>query len=212
MLGDMRRKRGRVWYRALGGACWLSLLTLPLSAEPSPPVAGVGTATVSSNAGANATRRLPPAATVQSVFHIEKSENRNQVHYAVRVDAGCHPQGARPVFGYWRDFEVGPRATSVLLDREQVAYGLTPPRYVRSTPEGGQIRVSLRGFPARPLTIDTFRQGTLCAARAVTTIANEAAVLDSIYVKIGFLFSVDYAILRGLRLVDGSAVQEKMRD
>jgi Domain of unknown function (DUF4833) len=210
MLGDMRRKRGRVWYRALGGACWLSLLTVPLSAEPSPPVASVSSAAVSS-AGTNASHRVP-AATVQSVFHIEKSENRNQVHYAVRVDAGCHPQGARPVFGYWRDFEVGPRATSVLLDREQVAYGLTPPRYVRSTPEGGQIRVSLRGFPARPLTIDTFRQGTLCAARAVTTIQNEAAALTSIYVKIGFLFSVDYAILRGLRLVDGSAVQEKMRD
>jgi hypothetical protein len=204
------------------GAGGLLLLATRLSAAPSAPDAAPRTGATSRDAAAagaaaapaastNVARKLP-AAPVQSVFHIEKSENRNQVHYAVRVDAACHPQGAKPVVGYWRNLEEGPRAVSALLEHEQVAYGLTEPRYVRSTPEGGQIRISLRGFPARPLNIYTFRQGVACAARAVTTIQNQAAALTSIYVKIGFLFSVDYAILRGLRLVDGAAVQEKMRD
>jgi hypothetical protein len=153
-----------------------------------------------------------PGAPVTSVFHIEKSENKNQVHYALQVDAGCHPIGTHPLYGYWRDLEKGPRVVSPLLSREQVAYGLTEPRYVRSTPEGGQIRIGLRGFPARPLNVETYREGASCVARALTTIQNQPAVLSSIYVKIGFLFSVDYALLRGLRLRDGARLEEKLSD
>lgn len=153
-----------------------------------------------------------PVAHVQSLFFLSKSENKNQVHYAVVVDAACRPQGTRPVYGYWRDLEVGPRAVSPLLDHEQPAYGLSEPRYVRPNENGGQIRVSLRGFPERPLIIDTFRQGNGCAARVQTTISRQPAVLASIHVDIGFLFSVNYAILRGVRISDGSKVQEKLHE
>src|SRR5690348_6852763 len=66
-----------------------------------------------------------PSAPVSSVFYLAKSENKNQVHYAVRVDDRCRPVGAAPVYGYWRDLEVGPSATSRLLQHEQPAYGLT---------------------------------------------------------------------------------------
>jgi hypothetical protein len=155
-----------------------------------------------------------PMAPVQSLFFIAKSENKNQVHYAAVVDAACRPVGAHPVYGYWRDLQVGPRAVSQLLDHEQPAYGLSEPRYVRpnSNGSGGQIRVSLRGFPERPLIIDIFRQGTGCAARTQTTIQHAPALLTSIYVDIGFLFSVNYAILRGVRMSDGAAVQEKVHE
>jgi hypothetical protein len=154
-----------------------------------------------------------PAAPVQSIFFIAKSENKNQVHYAIQVDGACAPVGAKPVYGYWRDLEKGPRAVSKLLDHEQRAYGLSEPRYVRALPEGGgQIRIALRGFPERPLTIDIFRQGAACAARARTVIQGQPAVLTSIYVDIGFLFSVNYAMLRGVRIADGAAVQEKIHD
>lgn len=153
-----------------------------------------------------------PAQAVQSVFHIEKSENKNQVHYAVQVDAQCHPTGKKPVYGFWRDLEEGPRVVSNLLSHEQPAYGLTDPRYVRASDTGGEVRVSLRGFPDRPLTVETFRIGKGCGARAITKIKGEPAMLKSIYVSIGFLFSVEYAIVRGLRLSDGAAVQEKVHD
>jgi len=33
---------------------------------------------------------------VSSAFFIAKSENRNQVHYGVHVDAACSPVGAEP--------------------------------------------------------------------------------------------------------------------
>ncbi len=149
---------------------------------------------------------------VGSVFFISKSENRNQVHYAVQVDAQCQPKGKKPLYGYWRDFEVGPKATSPLLDREQSAYGLTDPRWVKSHGTGGEIRIGLRGFPDRPLTIQTFQTAAGCRANALTTIGKAPAALRSIYVEIGFLFSIDYVIVRGLRVQDGRPIQEKVSD
>jgi hypothetical protein len=184
--------------------CLLSLLAAPLFPAPA-------ASTPSTNAPATNASSVPWA-TVQSVFHISKSENRNEVHYAVRVDAACHAVGRQPVFGYWRDFEKGPRAVSPLLSHEQPAYGLTPPRSIEQTDTGSRIRISLRAFPERALTVETQRQSASCAARAVTTIQNQPAMLNSIFVQIGFLFSVEYAIARGLRLSDGSPVQEKIHD
>jgi hypothetical protein len=153
-----------------------------------------------------------PVSPLDSVFHIEKSENRNQVHYGVKVDPACRPVGPQPVYGYWRDLERGPSATSPLLSHELVAYGLNEPRSIQLNPGGGRIRISLRGFPERPLFIDTLRQSSGCVARAQTSIGGQMAVLQSIYVKIGFLFSVDYAMLRGLRVSDRRQVQEKVHD
>jgi hypothetical protein len=183
---------------------WISLFAWPLApttllATPSvaPPAEGAGPL---------------PTAPLDSVFHIEKSENRNQVHYGVKVDPACRPVGAQPVYGYWRDLEKGPSVTSPLLSHEQVAYGLHEPRSIQLNREGGRIRLSLRGFPERTVFIDTLRQSGSCVARAQTTIAGQLAVLQSIYVKIGFLFSIDYAMVRGLRVSDRRPVQEKMHD
>jgi Domain of unknown function (DUF4833) len=153
-----------------------------------------------------------PVAPVQSIFFIAKSENKNQVHYAVNVDADCRPVGTHPVYGYWRDLELGPRAVSKLLDHEQRAYGLGEPRFVRASASGGQIRVALRALPERPLFIDTFRQGKSCAARTQITIAGQPALLESIYVDLGFLFSVNYILLHGVRVADGAAVSEKIHE
>lgn len=153
-----------------------------------------------------------PLAAIQSIFQIEKSENRNQVHYAVNVDAACRPIGPKPVYGYWRDLERGPKAVSPLLDHEQRAYGLNDPRSIRANGGAYEIRLSLRGFPERPLVIQVFAQDGRCFARTVTTIQGQPALLRSIYVDLGFLFSVNYALVRGVRIRDGALVQEKVHD
>lgn len=147
-----------------------------------------------------------------SVFHISKSENKNEVHYGVHVDPDCRPLGKTPVYGYWRDFEVGPNARSPLLEREQPAYGLTRPRFVEQRDEGGTVSIGLRGFPDRAIRIETFRDGDACKARALTNIHGQVAVLHTIYVELGFLFSIDYVIVRGLRLSDGRPTEEKVDD
>jgi hypothetical protein len=153
-----------------------------------------------------------PSNPVSSVFHIAKSENKNQVHYAVRVDAGCRPIGRTPMYGYWRDLEDGPKAVSPLLDHEQPAYGLTAPRSIEPSGEGGEIRIGMRGFPDRALRVVTFKQGGECRARAFTSIRNEPAVLRAIYVELGLLFSVDYVLVRGVRVTDGREIKEKVDD
>jgi hypothetical protein len=203
----MRRSRARLGY-AVWSACAVSLLAAHLSAAPNAK-------TQPASGAAGAATPVPttlPVASVQSIFFIAKNENKNQVHYALVVDAACRPVGTHPVYGYWRDFEKGPKAVSPMLEHEQPAYGLGEPRYVRATPTGGQVRINLRGFPERPLIIDSFRQGSNCVTRTTTTILKQAALLTSIYVDIGFLFSVNYAILRGVRVADGAVVQEKIHD
>lgn len=153
-----------------------------------------------------------PSALVSSVFHIEKSENKNQVHYAVRVDERCRPAGKAPVYAYWRDFEDGPKAVSPLLQHEQPAYGLTEPRSIELNESGGEVRIGMRGFPDRALRIVTFSQVGACRARAFTPIQGQPAVLTAIYVELGFLFSVDHVLVRGVRVSDGRQVKEKVDD
>jgi len=192
--------------QALGPVCALASIALaawPLSAAPAAEL---------SSAVVDAAHAQLPIAPVTSVFHIEKSENKNQVHYAVQVDEACRPLGAQPVYGYWRELERGPAAVSQLLEHEQPAYGLRSPRQVQRAASGGLVRVSLRAFPDRPLDIELLRTARGCGARAILTIGGQPAMLSSIYVDIGFLFSVNYALLRGTRASDGRAVQEKIHE
>lgn len=151
-------------------------------------------------------------ASVQSIFHIAKSENKNQVHYALKVDAACKPVGAQPIYGYWRELERGPKVTSPLLDHEQRAYGVNEPRSIKQLATSAEILVSLRAFPERPLIVQVFRVADRCATRTVTQIKGQSALLQSIYIDIGFLFSVNYAMLKGVRVQDGERVQEKVHD
>jgi hypothetical protein len=153
-----------------------------------------------------------PMAPVQSIFHIAKSENKNQVHYAVKVDADCKPVGTKPIYGYWRELERGPQITSALLDREQRAYGVNEPRSIRQLAGSAEILVSLRAFPERPLVVQVFQNAGRCVARTVTQINGQSALLQSIYIDIGFLFSINYAQLTGVRVQDGQRVQEKVHE
>jgi hypothetical protein len=153
-----------------------------------------------------------PSAPVTSIFHIAKSENRNQVHYAVSVDERCRPRGNAPLRGYWRELEEGPDVIEALKEHQHRAYGLTKPTAITFGDYGGDIRISLRALPERTLLITTFREGDGCRARAFTRIDGQPALLTSIYVEIGFLYSVDHIILHGLRVADGTPIQERIDD
>lgn len=145
---------------------------------------------------------------VPTVFFIEKSENRNQIHYGIRLDAQCRPVGTSPVHAYWRDLEEGPSVTSPLLGREQPAYGIGV-QYARASEQGGTVRMRLRAYPSRVVVIETGPVPGACAARALTTIAGQRARLVRIFAQIGFL-SVDHIVLHGRTLAGGRAVQERL--
>lgn len=146
---------------------------------------------------------------VPSVFFIAKSENKNQVHFAVAVDARCAPLGDAPVRPYWRMLEKGPAVTEPLLAREQGPYGLASQEVLTRTAEGGSVRVTLKAVPGRPVTIETVREsdGT-CSYETRMTIASKPGRLQYVYVKLAFV-SIDYLLLVG-KDDAGGALKERI--
>jgi hypothetical protein len=98
------------------------------------------------------------------------------------------------------------------LDHEQRAYGVNEPRSIKQLAASAEILFSLRAFPDRPLIVQVFRAADRCVARTVTQIKAQSALLQSIYIDIGFLFSINYALLTGVRVQDGQSVQEKVHE
>jgi hypothetical protein len=165
--------------------------------------------------GAGATQAQEPFAPrvtdIASAFFIAKSENRNQVHYGVRVDRDCRPIGEQPVFAYWRMLEHGGEVEP-LLDHEVPAYGVLEQRQVQPLePLGAAIAITLRALPRRVVTVNVRRGAGRCEAEATTVIAGTAARLRFIYARLAWPFGIDYLLLRGRRLDDGRVIEETLR-
>jgi hypothetical protein len=144
---------------------------------------------------------------IPSAFLVSKSQNRNQVHYAVKVDDACQPLGAAPVRPYWLMLEKGANVTAPLLDREQPAYGIE-----RQQVDGATVRVVLRALPARPVVIHAWKAPDgACLSAAVTTIAGAPARLFNVHVAgTAFNLGIDYLLLTGWR-EDGTVVRERIK-
>jgi hypothetical protein len=170
----------------------------------------VGLLVASRHASADDTIQFGPA-DVKSVFYIAKSQNRNQVHYGIRLDRECNPVGRRPVFAYWKMFE-NQGALEPLLGTEGPAYGLDDMQEIENTGDVSRVRVRLRAFRDRPVLVSVTRNGDQCAAEASTTIAGANARLDSMYVKLRWPFGIEYVLLRGSRIPDGRWLQERLSE
>jgi hypothetical protein len=142
-----------------------------------------------------------------TLFSISKSENRNQVVYAIRVDAACRPAGPAPVHAYWQNFEQGPTNTSPLLWIEQPAYGMAS----QQVESDGQVRIRLRPLPERPIVVRTERSGDACLARAATTVSATAVILYNIHAKLKRLFGIESVTLSGRQVETGAIVHETLK-
>jgi hypothetical protein len=151
-----------------------------------------------------------PGVGVVPIFAIAKSENKNQVQYAVRLDGQCAPKGPEPVFAYWRMLERGPQQTEPILPLEVAAYGLSAQSIVASDEKGGQIRAVLKALPGRPLIVTTSR-GTdgACHALATANISGAPAYLFDVYVQLRW-YGVDYLLLQGWSMDRSHVVREKI--
>ncbi len=147
---------------------------------------------------------VDPRALLLVAFLISKSENKNQVHYAVHVDRECNPVGAAPVEPYWRMLERSSSATEPLLSREQRVYGIA-----RQQVLGSSVRITLKALPTRPITITTARDASgVCTTSTVVTINNRPARLFNIHVALS-AFGVSYLLVTGWA-DDGSIVRERV--
>jgi hypothetical protein len=156
------------------------------------------------------------AATVSgevSLFTIAKSENRNLVQYAIRVDEHCMPVSTTPVYAYWRMLEQGPDRTAPLLARERRAYGLAGQEVVPPATAGvaGAARIVLNGVPGRPVLVETSRAtDNTCRAVSTVIIGGGPAHLFDVYVRLKSPFGVDYILLQGWSLDGTHRVEEKV--
>ena len=151
----------------------------------------------------------PGARDLNSVFLVAKSENKNQVHYGVHVDQECNVVGANPLYGYWRMLEKKGEIEP-MLSREIRAYGIDPVQRIEKAGNVTTIHTRLNAIPDRLLRVTVTRTPAGCAADATMSIAGADARLRLIYVRIGWMFSVDYILLRGSRPPDGHTVEEKI--
>jgi len=149
-----------------------------------------------------------PAAT--PLFSISKSENRNVVQFAERLDASCAPVGDAPVFAYWRMLEHGPAATEPLLAREQPAYGIASQAVAARSGDGGAVRVVLRALPRAPLYVESRRSARTgaCEASARTPIEGVEARLFNVHAVLRWPFGVAQLVVSGWSLADGRPVRD----
>lgn len=169
-------------------------------------LAAVALTTVATLASAAGVTRPSPSA-----FFLSRSENRNQVHYALRLDEACRPVGPRPVQVYWRMLERGESEVEDLLGVEQPVYGLEDPQPVDATAEGWRVRVRMRAVPSRPIDITTARVDGECQVQAWTKLDNSVSRLEHVFVKTSWPFSVDFVRLDGVG-PEGQPVHELIRE
>lgn len=163
----------------------------------------------------------PPARTAAAeteareipLFTVSKSQNRNVVQYAVHVDGQCAPAPDAPVFAFWRMNEKGPDVTEPLLAREQRAYGVASQVVTEQRPVGGSVRLVLNAVPKRPIVVQTIRASDgACRAYSTVSIEGTPAYLYNVFIRLKWLFGVDYLLLSGWSIDGSHVITEKVRD
>jgi len=143
---------------------------------------------------------------IPSVFHISKSENKNEVHFSVRLDSQCAFIDDEPVTAYWRDREISESATSPLLFLERRAYDLDD--LTRESPQ--HARFVLRALPERAIDLQiTRRPDGTCSAKAIAMVGGEPSRLKKVYAKLSG-WSIDYVVIQAVRVRDGVMIEERV--
>lgn len=149
---------------------------------------------------------------VHSVFHVEKSENQNQVHYGVHVDAACRPNGKNPVFAYWRRLRRGERFDEPLNGPGTRVYGASTDQKVEPAAQGGLVEMYVRALKRVPIHVRVDKGKDGCSAIATATIEGENARLSHAFVQLRSMgFGVRYVEVVGLRERDGARVSQQFR-
>ncbi len=123
---------------------------------------------------------LPSASTclaickkAEHLFVIERSKNRNIVHYDICIGDDNYPANTEPVVAYWI-LENGTREDLNKLEREY-AYGITEYRKLGKD----SVRIILASMKQRAITIKKIGE----KYRATILINGKESILERVYVK-----------------------------
>ena len=197
---------------------WLGLgCSSPTIPAPEPVIAAASTDSRAARANpANEDRNLKPPFgpfDVQTVFYIEKSNDKDRVDYGMRLDRYCAPLGDQAVFPYWRELQHAPPVRSHPLSFFQhLAYGFSAQRALARDRSGGRYLVRLKQVE-RPILILTKQDAARhCTAMAYTKIQGvKSAMLHHIFAKVAGSMSVDYIDVHGTEPETGRALVERLR-
>jgi hypothetical protein len=150
---------------------------------------------------------------VRSTFHVAKSENQNQVHYAVRLDAECRPVGTRPVFAYWQRLKGKKRVDGELDGLGSGVYGASDEQKVARTAQGGSVELFVKALKKVRITIEVQKSTQGCRAVPYTTILGQRVRLSHAFLQLG-LFGVlpKYVDVVGYRVSDGVRIAERHKN
>lgn len=147
---------------------------------------------------------------VHSVFHVAKSENRNQVHYGIRLDASCRPLGERPVFAYWRRLRSGNVVLGPLDRWGNMFYGPSDEQTVSVGKGSSSVSLYIKALKRVRIRVAIEKAERGCRAAAFTTIADVPAKLSHAYIQLGLIkLSVRYVDVVGFRVPGGARVAER---
>lgn len=144
--------------------------------------------------------------TVDSFF-ISKSENKNQVHYAVQINKECQLRTASPVYAYWDMKEKGYRVFEYLLPREIGAYGIFQQTFI----SWNKIKIVLNAFPQKPIIIHTFSSSNGCITESYTDIAGVPAKLKNVHAILAWPFGIKRLTMYGIKISDGTPIEEILK-
>lgn len=149
---------------------------------------------------------------VRSVFYVSKSENQNQVHYAIRLDAACRPVSEVPVFAYWRRLRSGVRVDEPLVGVGRRLYGASDEQEVHLGTAGGLVRMYVKAIKRVRIDIRIEKTAEGCKATPFTPIHGEPARLSYAFLQLSrFGLGVKYVELVGTRIRDNVDVSEQLR-
>jgi hypothetical protein len=149
---------------------------------------------------------------VRTTFFISKSDDKNRVDYAIRLDANCAPVGDDAVFPYWRVFENAPPIRIKGLSfMDKIPYGIAEQRVVSRTASGGEYSLRLKQFD-RLIVITTKKDANGgCSAVSRTPINGAMSQLVSVFAKLAGFASVDYIDVFGKNLQSGADIKERVK-
>jgi hypothetical protein len=120
------------------------------------------------------------------LFFIQRSTNRNEVHYQLRVDDRCHIVADKPVSGFWKRWEKNPMSIDPLTVLDQIAYGI-----VQQTVQDNWVSFSLKALEQKRIkaSVTATPQPGACSPIVHTEIQGQWAALERIYVQVeeGFI-------------------------
>lgn len=148
---------------------------------------------------------------VHSVFHVAKSENQNQVHYALHLDAACKPMGKRPVFAYWQRLREGKRVDDQLTGLGTTVYGASDEQKVTPLRSGGNsVEMFVKALKSVRISIEIEKTPQGCRAVPYTTILKQRARLSHAFLQLGaWGLTVKYVDVVGFSVNGGKRLAER---